>query len=115
MQQTVFHGVPVMIFPVNGDQDFNAKRVHRYGNGIEMEFNGLTAQELALAIKELTENSRFDCTWNLYCNVGYILDDLIGTRKLHEDCPSHPKNVRCLPSMRQCGGWTLYFGMTRSS
>ena len=58
MQQAIFHGVPVLIFPVNGDQDFNAKRVRRYGNGLEMEFHGLTSPELVKAIKELTENPK---------------------------------------------------------
>ena len=63
MQQAIFHGVPVMIFPVNGDQDYNAKRVRRYENGIEMEFHGLTAQELTHSIQQLTENPRSDSTY----------------------------------------------------
>ena len=58
MQQAVFHGVPVLIFPINGDQDYNAKRVRRYGNGIELEFHGLISTDLVEAIKELTENPK---------------------------------------------------------
>ena len=65
MQQAIFHGVPLIIMPVNGDQTFNAKRAKKVGNGIELEFHGITVKILKDAIQNLTQDKKYKNYFNL--------------------------------------------------
>lgn len=58
MQEAIFHSVPVFIFPVSGDNDFNAKRVRRLGNGIELEFHELTTAAFTNAVLTLISDPK---------------------------------------------------------
>ncbi|CAG7730768.1 unnamed protein product [Allacma fusca] len=59
VQQAVHNGVPLILFPVNGDQDFNAKRLRSAGNGIDMELFGLTADILRDSVLKLVEDKSY--------------------------------------------------------
>ncbi|CAG7721437.1 unnamed protein product [Allacma fusca] len=59
IQEAIYNAVPVIIIPVNGDQDYNAKRVRVMGNGIEVELYGMTSEVLSDAISRLLEDKRY--------------------------------------------------------
>ncbi|CAL8125213.1 unnamed protein product [Orchesella dallaii] len=53
MQEAVYHGVPMIVFPVFAEQDYNAERLHRTGRGIRLDFGNLTEPQLEGAINRL--------------------------------------------------------------
>ncbi|CAG7825288.1 unnamed protein product, partial [Allacma fusca] len=59
MQQAIFNAVPIIVLPVNGDQDMNAKRVGTVGNGIALEIFGLNSHQITHAINEIVGNKTY--------------------------------------------------------
>lgn len=58
VQQAICNGVPMIVFPVNGDQDLVAKRIRHERNGIEMELANVTANSLQESFEKLVSDSR---------------------------------------------------------
>ena len=55
-QEAVYHGVPLIVFPIFAEQDYNAERIHRVGNGIRLEVTTLTEKDLTDAISAILTN-----------------------------------------------------------
>jgi hypothetical protein len=54
--EAVYHGVPVIAMPVNGDQLANGKRLEQAGLGFNVDKNRFTAAELSEKIRLITED-----------------------------------------------------------
>ncbi|CAG7727563.1 unnamed protein product [Allacma fusca] len=59
-EEATYHGVPLIIFPFFAEQDYNAEKIHRVGNGIRLEFVGLTEQQLTEALAAILTNPKYD-------------------------------------------------------
>ncbi|CAG7726044.1 unnamed protein product [Allacma fusca] len=53
IQEAMFSGLPMIVAPVFGEQDYNAQKVHNTGRGIRIELNTLTQEELDNAISSI--------------------------------------------------------------
>ncbi|CAL8083081.1 unnamed protein product [Orchesella dallaii] len=58
-QEAVFHAVPMVVFPIFAEQDYNAQRVHSAERGIMMEICDMTEEKLENAIREILTNPRY--------------------------------------------------------
>lgn len=58
-QEAVYHGVPVLGFPVFGDQMINIGKAVARGNAKLLEFEGLTEETVYEAITEMLQNSSY--------------------------------------------------------
>ncbi|OXA57065.1 UDP-glucuronosyltransferase 1-8 [Folsomia candida] len=58
-QEAVYHGVPLILIPLFGDQDFNADRTSEQGRGIVLEIMTMTQRKLEDAIMEITTNPKY--------------------------------------------------------
>lgn len=58
LYEAVFHGVPLVGVPLFGDQPDNLARMSRLGTAIVLDFNHLTAEELAEALHVVTNQPR---------------------------------------------------------
>lgn len=56
MTETVYLGVPVLAFPIFGDQKLNAARVTSKGIGKSLPFSQITEEALVEALDELLGN-----------------------------------------------------------
>lgn len=56
----MYHGVPLILIPLFGDQDFNADRTSEQGRGIVLEIMTMTQRKLEDAIMEITTNPKYD-------------------------------------------------------
>ncbi|CAL8100648.1 unnamed protein product [Orchesella dallaii] len=54
--ESVFHGVPMIAFPVIGDQDNNANRLNNMGGNIKLELGTVTFIQLREAIADMLSN-----------------------------------------------------------
>jgi glucuronosyltransferase len=61
-QEAIFHAVPMIVFPIFADQDFNANRINEVGAGISMEIGELTEKSLSNAISSVLNNERYGWT-----------------------------------------------------
>ncbi|XP_030747028.1 2-hydroxyacylsphingosine 1-beta-galactosyltransferase-like [Sitophilus oryzae] len=57
--ETVTMGVPVLAFPIFGDQKLNARRAQSLGFGKSLEFSSITEEELASTLNELLSNPKY--------------------------------------------------------
>ncbi|XP_030747029.1 UDP-glucuronosyltransferase 1-6-like isoform X1 [Sitophilus oryzae] len=57
--ETVTMGVPILAFPIFGDQKLNAKRAESLGFGKSLEFSSITEEELASTLNELLSNPKY--------------------------------------------------------
>lgn len=57
--EAVYHGVPMIGFPLFGDQNFNAFRISRRGFGLTMDISDFTSEELRDAIDDVLSNETF--------------------------------------------------------
>ena len=55
----VYHGVPMLMMPVLGDQMINAKRAYSRGYGVIMNPHDFTTEELKKNIKEMLKNPHY--------------------------------------------------------
>ena len=58
-QQSVFHGVPVIINPFGGDQTQNARTAEKLGFGIHLEVSEITLEKFTATIHELINNPKY--------------------------------------------------------
>ncbi|XP_039882699.1 UDP-glucuronosyltransferase 2A1-like [Simochromis diagramma] len=59
LYEAVFHGVPLVGVPLFGDQPDNLARMSRLGTAIVLDFNHLTAEELAEALHVVTNQPSY--------------------------------------------------------
>ncbi|CAG9759468.1 unnamed protein product [Ceutorhynchus assimilis] len=57
--ETVSLGIPVLAFPIYGDQKLNAKRIDAKGFGIAITFSQITEQGLRDALEEVLDNPKY--------------------------------------------------------
>jgi glucuronosyltransferase len=53
IQEAMFSGVPMIVAPVFGEQDYNAQKVHNQRRGIKIELRTLTQHDLDEAISKI--------------------------------------------------------------
>ncbi|CAG7822990.1 unnamed protein product, partial [Allacma fusca] len=58
-QQSVFHGVPVVVVPGFGDQPFVAKSAVHHEFGIYLELSDITLETFSGAIRQILENKKY--------------------------------------------------------
>ncbi|CAG7786637.1 unnamed protein product [Allacma fusca] len=58
-QQAAFHGVPVIVVPIWGDQTFVAQSAVYQGNGIHLELFDINKETLTTAFRELLDNEKY--------------------------------------------------------
>ena len=58
IQEGVFHGIPLIVLPIFGDQDRNAARIVNTGCGVMLEITKLTEEDLTGAIKSILQDER---------------------------------------------------------
>ncbi|CAG7732911.1 unnamed protein product, partial [Allacma fusca] len=59
IHEAITHAVPLVVFPIFAEQDFNAQRVHRTQRGIMIDPNTLTQDILENAISEVSTNPKY--------------------------------------------------------
>lgn len=58
-QEAVYHGVPMIVFPVWLDQNRNAALSVKRGFSIQLEITATTADQIVEAINKVTNTSRY--------------------------------------------------------
>ncbi len=59
MQEAIYHGVPLLGFPVYGDQSLNILRAVKDGYGLKLEWKDVTEESLTQNINALLHNARY--------------------------------------------------------
>jgi len=59
VNEAIYSGVPLILFPIFAEQDYNAYLAESKGFGIKMEITALTEDDLEKAIKELLTNDAY--------------------------------------------------------
>ena len=59
LSEAIYHGVPMVGFPVFAEQPFNAARMARRGFGVVLDVKHFTASELVSAINEVLSNASY--------------------------------------------------------
>ena len=59
MYEAAYHGVPVLGFPMWGDQPGHARQIARAGMGLWVDINSVTEDELYKAISRLLSEPRY--------------------------------------------------------
>ncbi|XP_064626250.1 UDP-glucuronosyltransferase 1A8-like [Lineus longissimus] len=57
--EALFHGVPMLGFPIYGDQPYNTERMVYKGYGLGMDIHSFTTKELTNNIKEIITNTKY--------------------------------------------------------
>ena len=65
LYESAYHGVPLVAFPLGGDQDSNAKKVEHLGIGLIVDHKSNNAAKLFETIEKVINESR--------CVMWYIL------------------------------------------
>ena len=58
-QEAVYHGVPLLVLPIFGDQPINAQKIHDDGYGIRLDWDYLTEEVLFDAIQSILTKQRY--------------------------------------------------------
>jgi glucuronosyltransferase len=58
-QQATFHGVPMIVVPIWGDQTFVAHSVEYQGNGIHLELTDINTETLTAAFRDILDNEKY--------------------------------------------------------
>ena len=56
--ESAYHGVPLVAFPLFGDQPANAKKVEHFGFGVTVNYDSSDAQKMFEAIERVTTEPR---------------------------------------------------------
>ncbi|CAL8107600.1 unnamed protein product [Orchesella dallaii] len=59
MHESIFHQVPMIVFPVFAEQDYNGERLQRTGRGLTLEITSFTQEQLEDAINKLLYDDRY--------------------------------------------------------
>ncbi|ODM95812.1 UDP-glucuronosyltransferase 1-9 [Orchesella cincta] len=51
--EALWNGVPMIAFPILGDQDFNANRINQMGGNVKLEIGTVTSEQLIAAVNKL--------------------------------------------------------------
>jgi len=57
--EALYHGVPMLGFPLFAEQPYNCKRAHAKGFGLTMNIHNFTSEELFNNIREMTNNKTY--------------------------------------------------------
>ncbi|XP_064634793.1 2-hydroxyacylsphingosine 1-beta-galactosyltransferase-like [Lineus longissimus] len=57
--EAIYHGVPMLGFPLHSQQPYNGKRMEVKGYGLKMNIRSFTAKEMHDKIKEIISNEQF--------------------------------------------------------
>ena len=58
LYESAYHGVPLLAFPLYGDQQSNAKKVEHVGFGLAVDYKSINAQQLFEAIERVISEPR---------------------------------------------------------
>lgn len=58
IQESVYHGVPLIILPVFADQPLNAQKAENDGYGIQLDWDMLTAEQLYQSIQRVLNDPK---------------------------------------------------------
>ena len=58
IEETVYHGVPLIALPVAWDQPWNAEKIHKDGCGIRLDWDNLSEEVLYDSIQEILRNPK---------------------------------------------------------
>ena len=58
LQETIYHGVPMLGLPLGGDQTLNIMRAARDGYGLKLDWKDVTEDTLNEALQSLLHNPR---------------------------------------------------------
>lgn len=56
--ETIYHGVPILTFPIFGDQKANAARAEMNGFGLTLPFSEITEKKLTQALDDLLNKKK---------------------------------------------------------
>ncbi|KAJ6643627.1 UDP-glucosyltransferase 2 [Pseudolycoriella hygida] len=59
LQEAIYNSVPLISFPIFGDQDYNAERIHRKEYGIRLEITTVTQVQLEDAINKILTDNKY--------------------------------------------------------
>lgn len=59
LYESAYHGVPVVAFPLGGDQDSNAKKAEHFGLGLIVDHKNCSAQQLFETIEKVIGEPRY--------------------------------------------------------
>ena len=68
LYESVYHGVPLVGFPLYGDQFFNAKKVEHFGLGLYVDHNSFEVDEMVEKIEQVISEPRYCLTQNMMSN-----------------------------------------------
>lgn len=58
LQETIYNGVPVVVFPLFGDGFGNANKAVSMGYGLKLDTNNLSIEKFKLAVEEVIGNPK---------------------------------------------------------
>ena len=58
LYESAYHGVPLLAFPLFGDQQSNAKKVEHVGIGLAVDYKSFNAQQLVETIERVISEPR---------------------------------------------------------
>jgi len=61
-EETFYYGVPVIGCPFMWDQEFNVRKIEKFGVGIYLQKNNLTKDSMRTAINEVLTNKKYCIT-----------------------------------------------------
>lgn len=59
MQESIYHGTPILGFPICADQFSNALNIETKGVGLSLTWEHLTVDAILTAIQELMDNAKW--------------------------------------------------------
>lgn len=57
--ETIYHGVPILIIPIFGDQKLNAAAAENSGYGLSVPYADLSEEKLSIALNELLRKPKY--------------------------------------------------------